>query len=164
MVFSVLLTTILYALRIFQTYPYTHPSTQVALQQLITPLIKSLGPNHSRLLSLLRKFRPGAEGLALRVLRIFTLDAGKNPSEAGRAPPALVNVVKDVVSERASEWEAAAAKEGGRVWGAEFLVCVVGEMDKVCNHKRANRMPLLYLHFYPHRPTFCTIYPASCLY
>lgn len=86
-------------------------SVQEAIQGLITALIKSLGPNHSRLLNLLRTFPAGAESLALRVLTIFT--------EHGRPTPPLVALVKNLVTERELD--------------ARFLIPIIAEMDKVCD-------------------------------
>ncbi|KAL1725321.1 Symplekin tight junction protein C terminal-domain-containing protein [Schizophyllum commune] len=99
---------------IFDAYGQMDPAVQNVVQDLITPLIRSLGPSHSRLLTLLRTFPPHAEGLALRVLSIFT--------ENGRPSPQLVAIVKGLVSERQDLREGALA--------ARFLIPVIGEMDK----------------------------------
>ena len=85
-------------------------SVQEAVQDLITQLIRSLGPNHPRLSSLMRTFSPGAESLALRVLSIFT--------ENARPTPSLVSLVKGLMSERDLD--------------ARFLIPIIAEMDKVC--------------------------------
>uniref|UniRef100_D8Q373 Symplekin n=1 Tax=Schizophyllum commune (strain H4-8 / FGSC 9210) TaxID=578458 RepID=D8Q373_SCHCM len=99
---------------IFDAYGQMDPAVQNVVQELITPLIRSLGPSHSRLLTLLRTFPPHAEGLALRVLSIFT--------ENGRPSPQLVAIVKGLVAERQDLREGALA--------ARFLIPVIGEMDK----------------------------------
>ncbi|KAI5829617.1 hypothetical protein K523DRAFT_416599 [Schizophyllum commune Tattone D] len=99
---------------IFDAYGQMDPAVQNVVQDLITPLIRSLGPSHSRLLTLLRTFPPHAEGLALRVLSIFT--------ENGRPSPQLVAIVKGLVAERQDLREGALA--------ARFLIPVIGEMDK----------------------------------
>ena len=85
------------------------PSVQEAIQELITPLIRSLGPSHGKLLTLLRTFPSGADTLALRVLTIFT--------EHGRPSPTIVALVKSLIAERDLD--------------ARFLIPIVGEMDKV---------------------------------
>lgn len=82
---------------------------QEAIQELITALIRSLGPTHNKLLHLLRTFPPGAETLALRVLTIFT--------ENGRPTATLVSLVKDLITERDLD--------------ARFLIPIIAEMDKV---------------------------------
>jgi symplekin len=84
-------------------------TVQETIQDLITPLIKSLGANHGKLLTLLRTFLPGAESLALRVLTIFT--------EHSRPSGTLVALVKSLISERDLD--------------ARFLIPIIAEMDKV---------------------------------
>lgn len=84
-------------------------TVQEAIQELITALIRSLGPTHGKLLTLLRTFPPGAETLALRVLTIFT--------ENGRPNATLVALVKSLITERDLD--------------ARFLIPIIAEMDKV---------------------------------
>ncbi|KZT65655.1 hypothetical protein DAEQUDRAFT_696939 [Daedalea quercina L-15889] len=93
---------------IFAAYGGMEETVQETIQQLITPLIRALGSNHGRLLTLLRTFPPGAESLALRVLTIFT--------ESGRPSAQLVSLVKSLVSERDLD--------------PRFLVPIIAEMDK----------------------------------
>ncbi|KAI0305811.1 Symplekin tight junction protein C terminal-domain-containing protein [Multifurca ochricompacta] len=50
---------------IFAAYGEMDTSVQEAIQDLITALIRSLGPGHGKLLTLMRTFPPGAETLAL---------------------------------------------------------------------------------------------------
>ncbi|KAH9074729.1 Symplekin tight junction protein C terminal-domain-containing protein [Lactarius deliciosus] len=57
---------------IFAAYGEMHTSVQEAIQDLITALVRSLGPGHGKLLTLMRTFPPGAETLALRIMNIFT--------------------------------------------------------------------------------------------
>ncbi|TFY73084.1 hypothetical protein EWM64_g10928, partial [Hericium alpestre] len=93
---------------IFAAYGEMDVSVQEAIQELITALIRSLGPTHGKLLTLLRTFPPGADTLALRVLNIFT--------EHGRPPAQLVALVKALVAERDLD--------------ARFLIPIIAEMDK----------------------------------
>lgn len=86
-------------------------SVQATIQHLITPLVRALGQNHNKLLTLLRTFPPGSETLALRVLHIFT--------ENGRPSHSIVTLVKTLVSERDLD--------------ARFLIPIIAEMDKVFN-------------------------------
>ena len=95
--------------RIFAAYGQMDVSVQQAIQELITALIRSLGPSHGKLLTLLRTFPQGAESLALRVLTIFT--------ENGRPSATLVALVKGLISERDLD--------------ARFLIPIIAEMDKV---------------------------------
>ena len=82
---------------------------QKTIQELITPLIRALGPNHGKLLTLLRTFPSGADTLALRVLTIFT--------EERRPSAQLVALVKGLISERDLD--------------PRFLIPIIAEMDKV---------------------------------
>lgn len=93
---------------IFMAYGQMDITVQEAIQDLITALIRSLGANHGKLLTLMRTCPPGAESLALRVLTIFT--------EHGRASAQLVALVKGLVGERDLD--------------ARFLIPIIAEMDK----------------------------------
>ncbi|TBU30651.1 Symplekin tight junction protein C terminal-domain-containing protein [Dichomitus squalens] len=93
---------------IFAAYGGMEETVQETVQQLITPLVRALGPTHGKLLTLLRTFPPGAESLALRVLTIFT--------ETGRPSAQLVALVKSLVNERDLD--------------ARFLIPIIAEMDK----------------------------------
>lgn len=84
---------------------------QDMVQELITPLVRSLGPSHARLLMSLRAFPPGADGLFLRVLKIFT--------DNGRPSAPLVALVKSLIAERELD--------------VRFLVPIIAELDKVRN-------------------------------
>jgi symplekin len=90
------------------------PSVQEAVQDLITALIRSLGPAHAKLQSVMRNFPPQSESLALRVLRIFT--------ENERPGPTLVSLVKALIQERDLD--------------ARFLIPIIAEMDKVIMSNR----------------------------
>ncbi|KAG8942711.1 hypothetical protein FRC04_003541 [Tulasnella sp. 424] len=94
--------------QIFDAYCRMEPSVQDALQVLIVPLVKTLGPNNSTLLDLLREFKPEAESLALRILSIWT--------ENARPTPGIISVVKDLLGERDLD--------------PKFLIIIIGEMDK----------------------------------
>ncbi|KIM53908.1 hypothetical protein SCLCIDRAFT_1222437 [Scleroderma citrinum Foug A] len=93
---------------IFTSYSQMDVTVQAAIQDLITALIKSLGSNNGKLLTLMRTCPPGAESLALRVLSIFT--------EHGRPSTQLVALVKGLISERDLD--------------ARFLIPIIAEMDK----------------------------------
>ncbi|TFK32777.1 Symplekin tight junction protein C terminal-domain-containing protein [Crucibulum laeve] len=93
---------------IFAAYGQMDVTVQEAIQELLTPLIRSLGSSHGKLLTLMRTFPPGAESLALRVLTIFT--------EHGRPSGQLVALVKALINERDLD--------------ARFLIPIIAEMDK----------------------------------
>ena len=97
-----------YYLRIFDSYAQMDPSVQEAVESLLTPLIRSLGSNHSRLLNIMKNCPRGSESLALRVLTIFT--------EYGRPSSQLVTIVKTLITERNLD--------------AKFLIPIIAEMDK----------------------------------
>ncbi|ETW78990.1 hypothetical protein HETIRDRAFT_460016 [Heterobasidion irregulare TC 32-1] len=92
----------------FAAYGEMDVTVQEAVQDLITALIRSLGPTHGKLLTLMRTFPPGADTLALRVLSIFT--------EHGRPSAQLVALVKALIAERDLD--------------ARFLIPIIAEMDK----------------------------------
>lgn len=91
-------------------YPLMETSVQEAIQELITGLIKALGSNNGKLLTLMRTCPRGAESLALRILTIFT-DQKTRPSSQ------LVTISKALISERDLD--------------ARFLIPIIAEMDKV---------------------------------
>jgi len=93
---------------IFRAYCHMDAPVQEAVQELILPLVKGLGPNNGKLLMVLRAFPTGAESLALRVLTFFT-------SESRPTPP-LIAVVRGLVAERELD--------------PRFIVPILGEMDK----------------------------------
>lgn len=98
-----------FCLRIFAAYVNMDQTVQEAIQDLITALVRSLGSNHGKLLTLMRTFPDGAETLALRILTIFT--------EHGRPSSQLVALVKALINERDLD--------------AHFLIPIIAEMDKV---------------------------------
>ncbi|KAF8273075.1 Symplekin tight junction protein C terminal-domain-containing protein [Lactarius quietus] len=93
---------------IFEAYGEMHTSVQEAIQDLITALIRSLGPGNGKLLTLMRTFPTGAETLALRIMNIFT--------EHGRPSAQLVALVRGLIAERDLD--------------ARFLIPIIAEMDK----------------------------------
>jgi symplekin len=95
--------------RIFAAYVHMEPTVQEAMQDLLAPLIRSLGPTNAKLLLLIKTFEPGAESLILRIIKILT--------ENGRPNANLVALVKELIAERDLD--------------ARFLMPIIGEMDKV---------------------------------
>lgn len=85
------------------------PSVREAVEVLLTPLIRSLGPTHTKLLTILRSFPAASEALALRVLNILT--------ENGKPGPSIVAMVKTLMLERDLD--------------ARFLIPIAADMDKV---------------------------------
>ncbi|KAG8748374.1 hypothetical protein FRC10_005921 [Ceratobasidium sp. 414] len=93
---------------IFAAYVHMESSVQDAMQDLLAPLVRSLGPTNAKLLSLIKSFEPGAESLILRIIKILT--------ENGRPNANLVALVKELIAERDLD--------------ARFLMPIIGEMDK----------------------------------
>ncbi|EPQ28470.1 uncharacterized protein PFL1_03773 [Pseudozyma flocculosa PF-1] len=92
---------------IFAAYPKMPMFIQVAIHKHIVNLIRALGPNNARLLTLLRNFPEGADSLALCIFKILT--------EKSRTP-ALVSLVKELVDERDVD--------------PRFLVPIMPDLDK----------------------------------
>lgn len=85
----------------------------MSVQDHLAPVIRSIGtmggtPAYNKLLSLLRNFHPGAESLALRVIKILT--------DGGRPSAQLVSLVRDLITERDLD--------------ARFLIPIIAELDK----------------------------------
>ncbi|KAH7335182.1 Symplekin tight junction protein C terminal-domain-containing protein [Rhizoctonia solani] len=93
---------------IFSAYVHMESTVQEAMQDLLAPLVRSLGPTNAKLLSLIKTFEPGAESLILRIIKILT--------ENGRPNANLVALVKELIAERDLD--------------ARFLMPIIGEMDK----------------------------------
>ncbi len=102
---------------IFATYPRTPKFVQQAIETHIVNLIRALGPNHPRLLTLLRNFPDGADSLALCILKTLT--------EKTRTS-AIVDLVKDLVDTREVD--------------PRFLVPVMADLDKGEIMKRLPRV------------------------
>lgn len=94
---------------IFSVYQRLDSSIQESLNTILTPLIRALGPNHAKLLGILRHFPPGAEKLALKIMQILTPE--------GNTSAGLVATVKGLLSERQLD--------------PRFMIPIAGEMDKV---------------------------------
>lgn len=65
---------------------------QKAISLHITPLIRLLGAQHPKIMSIIQKCPTGSEALVLRILTILT--------EKGRPPAALVSLIKEMAAER----------------------------------------------------------------
>ncbi|KAI8450422.1 Symplekin tight junction protein C terminal-domain-containing protein [Phakopsora pachyrhizi] len=73
---------------LFRTYPNMLPHVQESVNKLITPLIRTLGGKHGKIISLIQNCQPGSEALILRVLSILT--------EKGKLPASIVEVIKSM--------------------------------------------------------------------
>lgn len=91
---------------IFSIYPKIPPTIQNKVEELLAPLIKSLGPS-KKLLEILRTFPPGADSLALRVVKTLSAEGSSG---------VLVPVIRSLLSERSLD--------------PRFIIPVIGELDK----------------------------------
>lgn len=92
---------------IFHLYARMDEATQQAVEDLLEPLIQSLGPS-AKLLEILRAFPAGTDKLVLRT--VLTL------SKEGSSP-ALLDLIKGLMSERELD--------------PRFIVSIIGELNKV---------------------------------
>ncbi|SJX64804.1 related to Symplekin [Sporisorium reilianum f. sp. reilianum] len=102
---------------IFSAYPRTPKFVQQAIETHIVNLIRALGANHARLLTLLRNFPDGADSLALCILKTLT--------EKSRTP-AIVELVLELVDTREVD--------------PRFLVPIMADLDKAEIMKRLPRV------------------------
>ncbi|WVQ92978.1 hypothetical protein IAU59_000040 [Kwoniella sp. CBS 9459] len=92
---------------IFKLYPLLSAEIQESVEAQLMPLIQSLGPTE-KLLENLRAYPAGADKLVMKI--ITTLSAG------GGASPALVAVIKALLSERELD--------------PKFVVPIIGDLEK----------------------------------
>ena len=78
------------------------------LQTLFTPLVRSLGSSHPKILSIVQECPKGAEDLVLRILTILT--------ERGKLPASLTGVIKATALEKDLS--------------PRFMVPIIAEFDK----------------------------------
>ncbi|BEI87101.1 hypothetical protein CcaverHIS002_0704470 [Cutaneotrichosporon cavernicola] len=91
---------------IFSIYPKIPLPIQAKVEELLAPLIKSLGPS-KKLLEILKAFPPGAEPLALRVVKTLSAEGSSG---------VLVPVIRSLLAERELD--------------PRFIIPVIGELDK----------------------------------
>ncbi|CDZ97637.1 mRNA cleavage and polyadenylation factor II complex, subunit PTA1 [Phaffia rhodozyma] len=107
---------------IFNAYVHLESSVQDAFAQIITPLIRSLGPSHGKLLTVLRKFPAGAEALALKTVQLLT----EAKDEKTKLSVPLVALVKSLVAERELS--------------PKFILHILVELDKAEIRKQLPRI------------------------
>lgn len=76
---------------IFEVFTKMSPGVQEAVKKIIVPLIQTLGPNNTKLLSLVRRHPPGSESLAVAVFIVMT---EKQKSKK------VVDLVKEMAEEK----------------------------------------------------------------
>lgn len=106
---------------------------QKAISLHITPLIRLLGAQHPKIMSIIQKCPTGSEALVLRIVTILT--------EKGRPPAALVSLIKEMAAERDLS--------------PRFLVPIIAEFNKV-------RLSRHYISSRPLRSRLAGRDPAKC--
>lgn len=94
---------------LFAEYGSLPPHVQEAVGVLITPLIRSLGAKHPKVVELVQSCPAGSQELVLRILGVLT--------EKSRAPPILVEAIKTLASEQAD-------------LSPRFIVPIMADLDK----------------------------------
>lgn len=92
--------------KIFGIYPQLPPAIQTTVEEMLVPLVRSLGPT-PKLLEILRNSPLGAEKLALRVITTLSAEGSS---------PVLVNVIRSLMEERTLD--------------PRFIIPVIGELNK----------------------------------
>ncbi|GAA6055098.1 hypothetical protein JCM3770_001798 [Rhodotorula araucariae] len=77
---------------LFERYGAMQPFAQDALEELIAPLIRSLGLKHEGLLDLVGRFPPGSDKLMFRVLEIA--------SDKNKLPSSVIALIRQVAADR----------------------------------------------------------------
>ncbi|ORY28819.1 Symplekin tight junction protein C terminal-domain-containing protein [Naematelia encephala] len=104
---------------VFRTYPKMALPVQEQVESLLTPLIAGMGAN-AKLLEVVRKFPPGADKLALRVISVLGASGG------GASTGVLVNLIKGLMAERELD--------------PRFIIPIVGQLDKAEIEKQIPRI------------------------
>ncbi|CAH7671475.1 Symplekin tight junction protein C terminal-domain-containing protein [Phakopsora pachyrhizi] len=94
---------------LFQTYPNMLPHVQESVNKLITPLIRTLGGKHGKIISLIQNCQSGSEKLILRVLSILT--------EKGKLPASIVEVIKSMSA-------------SSNILSPRFIIPTIGDLKK----------------------------------
>ncbi|KAH9823539.1 Symplekin tight junction protein C terminal-domain-containing protein [Melampsora americana] len=95
---------------LFRVYPNVSPHIRDCVQQLITPLIRSLGAKHQKIVSLIENCQAGSESLVLRILSIST-------EKGGKPPQVIIEAIKHLASTSTS-------------LSPRFIIPMIGELNK----------------------------------
>ena len=102
---------LIYAFSICTTYSKTTIGIQKHIRFLFTMLIRSMGPKHPKILSIIQHAPIGSESLVLRMIEILM--------ENGKLAKILINLVKSLSMEKTLD--------------PRYLVLVLPELSKVCS-------------------------------
>lgn len=98
---------------LFEGYTRLQPFAQESLKQLITPLVRSLGLKHPKILDIIERFPAGADDLILRVLDVL--------AEGARLPKNVIELIKSVAGRQALD--------------PRFYVMIIADCDKVSTRR-----------------------------
>ncbi|ORY92427.1 Symplekin tight junction protein C terminal-domain-containing protein [Leucosporidium creatinivorum] len=93
---------------LFEGYARLQPFAQESLQSLITPLVRSLGLKHPKILEIIETFPAGSDELILRILTVL--------AEGARLPKNIIEILKTVAARQALP--------------ARFYVLIIADCDK----------------------------------
>ncbi|MBW0483606.1 hypothetical protein O181_023321 [Austropuccinia psidii MF-1] len=94
---------------LFRAYPNMPNHVQESVGKLITPLVRSLGAKHSKIISLIQTCQSGSEPLVLRILSILT--------EKGKPPVAIIDAIKSLAA-------------GSNDLSPRFIIPTIGDLTK----------------------------------
>ncbi|EGG01151.1 uncharacterized protein MELLADRAFT_117867 [Melampsora larici-populina 98AG31] len=95
---------------LFRVYPNVSPHIRDCVQQLITPLIRSLGAKHPKIVSLIENCQTGSESLVLRILNIST-------EKGGKPPQVIIEAIKNLANTSTN-------------LSPRFIIPLIGELNK----------------------------------
>ncbi|WAQ81727.1 hypothetical protein PtA15_2A38 [Puccinia triticina] len=94
---------------LFRSYPLMPGQVQESVNELITPLVRTLGGKHPKIVSLIQNCLSGSESLVLRILSILT--------EKGKPPAGIIEAVKNLASKSSD-------------LSPRFIIPMIGELTK----------------------------------
>lgn len=94
---------------LFRSYPLMPNQVQESVNELITPLVRTLGGKHPKIISLIQNCQSGSESLVFKILSILT--------EKGKPPAGVIEAIKNLAS-RATDLS------------PRFIIPMIGELTK----------------------------------
>ncbi|KAH9461781.1 hypothetical protein MJO29_003508 [Puccinia striiformis f. sp. tritici] len=97
---------------LFRSYPLMPLQVQELVNELITPLVRTLGGKHPKIISLIQNCEHGTEKIILRILSILT--------EKGKPPIGIIEAIKTLL----------ATKQPDQFISPRFIIPTIGELNK----------------------------------
>ncbi|KAA1136964.1 hypothetical protein PGTUg99_004665 [Puccinia graminis f. sp. tritici] len=94
---------------LFRSYPLMPSQVQESVNELITPLVRTLGGKHPKIISLIQNCQTGSESLVLKILSILT--------EKGKPPAGIIEAIKNLASKSSD-------------LSPKFIIPMIGELTK----------------------------------